>query len=56
MINKHRSGAVEIHTDGQMLVLTDEEYKAALRRGCSVCHNRRISESKKNGNQNYLES
>ena len=43
----HPYGLVEIHTLEGMLVLTDEEYQRAKRRGESVLRNRNYSKAMK---------
>jgi len=43
----HPSGLIEIPTDKGTLVLTDEEYAKATKRGASVTHNRQLNSLKK---------
>jgi len=40
MIIMHPSGLREIHVDGRLLLLTEDEYQRALHRGRTVINNR----------------
>lgn len=47
MIIMHDTGLREIHVDGRLLLLTEEEYRNALHRGTSVTRNRQAAAAKK---------